>query len=601
MRDSIQSAEAPMRSAFVLVAYFLFAASVSSCTHCHAQAILYDNTHLDWNRDRTVPGTIWTGPSSPGDFFFAQAFNMGGHDNISRVEIPMARHTNSDAAGTFAIAIWDDNGEGFPGEEVAILGEFKADSLTKFDFGTPSSPNPIIDPPVITLDAPVGDLNPGDTYHVVIDNRGLEGISFDDQLWPLANVTEGTNGVGGSRGGFNKQPPLENSDWVTPPFAHQHLQMKVVADGEPYSVVPCPVGEVYEQAFNGSIGNDGTTNVHLPRGWAFFDDGGERANGPIYNTIITDDFPVGRRLPSSRTSLLNAGIPDDLDRALALGTPRNAGESTIQLVTDVVGGDAKSIQLSFDIEAWDAAASRDNPGEAAFDVVLDLDKGDGFQPILDLGKVTTGATLDPPTEAFVNGNSDDYRTSFDSGLLNLDLTEGSLLRVRWVADLKAETRGWVFGLDNVSLGMFADPVAAILGDFNRDGALATDDLDALSAAIRAGHTELLYDVDGNGQVDARDRIFWIRDASTSHTFVGDSNLDGIVDFADFLALSAGFGTTGGWANGDFDGNGEVSFPDFLALSENFGHATPTNAPVPEPSSLFVLLFGLAAFRRRLDL
>ena len=52
---------------------------------------------------------------------------------------------------------------------------------------------------------------------------------------------------------------------------------------------------------------------------------------------------------------------------------------------------------------------------------------------------------------------------------------------------------------------------------------------------------------------------------------GDTNLDGEVDFADFLVLSNNFGKTvdAVWADGDFDGDGKVEFADFLILSGNF--------------------------------
>lgn len=52
---------------------------------------------------------------------------------------------------------------------------------------------------------------------------------------------------------------------------------------------------------------------------------------------------------------------------------------------------------------------------------------------------------------------------------------------------------------------------------------------------------------------------------------GDINLDGVVNFADFLLLSANFGSEGGdWLTGDLDGDRTVGFADFLILSRNFG-------------------------------
>ena len=75
--------------------------------------------------------------------------------------------------------------------------------------------------------------------------------------------------------------------------------------------------------------------------------------------------------------------------------------------------------------------------------------------------------------------------SYDSGLLDVDLPEGSLLRVRWMADLEAETRGWVFGLDNVSLGMFAETLMTSLlaGDADQD--MDFDQLDLVQVQVAA--------------------------------------------------------------------------------------------------------------------
>ena len=54
------------------------------------------------------------------------------------------------------------------------------------------------------------------------------------------------------------------------------------------------------------------------------------------------------------------------------------------------------------------------------------------------------------------------------------------------------------------------------------------------------------------------------------TTPGDTNVDELVAFDDFLTLSANFGQRGTWAQGDFNGDGEVGFADFLQLSGNFG-------------------------------
>ena len=156
-----------------------------------AQALLYDNSHLEHHG--TPKGTIWLGPQFPGDWFFAQPFKMGAHDNISSVSIPMMRSVRQrNVSGNFAVAIWDDNGDGFPGQEVAVLGKMDVTSLTTHDFGTP-----VDNPAHISFDTPVDNLTPGKTYFIVIDNRELDSFNSGVQLWALANTREGTNGVGG--------------------------------------------------------------------------------------------------------------------------------------------------------------------------------------------------------------------------------------------------------------------------------------------------------------------------------------------------------------------------------------------------------------------
>lgn len=58
-----------------------------------------------------------------------------------------------------------------------------------------------------------------------------------------------------------------------------------------------------------------------------------------------------------------------------------------------------------------------------------------------------------------------------------------------------------------------------------------------------------------------------------YTRNGDANLDGIVNFADFAALSQHFGSSSStWDQGDFNYDGAISFADFILLSGNFGQS-----------------------------
>lgn len=78
---------------------------------------------------------------------------------------------------------------------------------------------------------------------------------------------------------------------------------------------------------------------------------------------------------------------------------------------------------------------------------------------------------------------------------------------------------------------------------------------------------------------------------------GDLDLNGQVEFADFLKLADNFGVAergGVYANGDLDLNGVIEFSDFLTLSDNFGQTTRGASVVPEPACLRSLLLSLIA-------
>lgn len=150
-------------------------------------------------------------------------------------------------------------------------------------------------------------------------------------------------------------------------------------------------------------------------------------------------------------------------------------------------------------------------------------------------------------------------------------------------------------------GALLSPATTVPGDFDADGLLTAIDIDLLSAEVIAGSNQSSFDLTGDSIVDQTDRQTWVEDLAG--TFSGDADLDGSVQFSDFLTLSSGFGMAGGWADGDFDGNGQVEFPDFLTLSANFGKAAAAAKSVPEPATNllagYAMLGILVAWRRSL--
>ena len=182
-------------------------------------------------------------------------------------------------------------------------------------------------------------------------------------------------------------------------------------------------------------------------------------------------------------------------------------------------------------------------------------------------------------------------------LVDFTTSDGLNHSVRWdahsgpVAVVATDsTSAFGFTLDFQPVMQFSVDVVAgsIVGDFDEDGLLTASDIDLLSLAI--GPNDLKFDLSNDGIVNDADRELWVTDIK--QTSFGDADLDGAVQFNDFLALSAGFGMKGGWANGDFDGSGDVQFPDFLILAQNFSSSSQS-AVVPEPLGALPLLLAAA--------
>jgi hypothetical protein len=357
-------------------------------------------------------------------------------------------------------------------------------------------------------------------------------------------------------------------------------------------------GGVYQQRFDEALGVDGSQrNQPLPLGWS-----GNRISDFGYETTTTKSFPPS--LLARGTLLYNAGHDQDADRALALGIGSNTDAGTLQFLADVTGADASALQLAFDLEAWDADTRMTGFGEAAFDVTIEIDQGNGFEPLLDLGNITTGE-LQKPDGDYLDGNIAANRVSFDSGILPASIPAGSQLRFRWSVPLDGNSDGWVFGLDNVSVSLFED-LASVLGDFNADGILGIDDINMLANAIQSGSSDSQFDLNQNGQVEAEDYGHWVTDIK--QTWLGDATLDGQFDSGDLVEVFTagqyedGIAGNSTWATGDWNGDGEFDTGDLVAAFQDGGFEAGQRtavAAVPEPSALILFtwsLFGVCRFR-----
>jgi hypothetical protein len=138
---------------------------------------------------------------------------------------------------------------------------------------------------------------------------------------------------------------------------------------------------------------------------------------------------------------------------------------------------------------------------------------------------------------------------------------------------------------------------SLLGDFNGDGSLNVSDIDALTAQIDAGGTDVRFDVNGDQAINQADRRVWIKDLRK--TWFGDANLDGEFNSGDFVhVFQIGeyedvIARNSTWADGDWNGDLEFNSGDFVTAFQDGGFEKgPLAVVVPEPSGLLIVALGV---------
>jgi hypothetical protein len=156
-----------------------------------------------------------------------------------------------------------------------------------------------------------------------------------------------------------------------------------------------------------------------------------------------------------------------------------------------------------------------------------------------------------------------------------------------------------------STGTFSvQTIAGVTGDFNNDGQWNCADINALTAEIAAGSTNLSFDMNGDGFItpadvtDAGDGWLAVGGANNLGVtggrpfLLGDANLNGTVNNADFDTWFANrFSNTAAWCSGDFNSDGKIDGQDFGHWNTNKGLSS---AALPEPATTVSLLAGLLA-------
>jgi prepilin-type N-terminal cleavage/methylation domain-containing protein len=138
-------------------------------------------------------------------------------------------------------------------------------------------------------------------------------------------------------------------------------------------------------------------------------------------------------------------------------------------------------------------------------------------------------------------------------------------------------------------------------DFDQSGTIDVADLDLLCGAVAADSRlpRLSFDLSDDEELSASDVELFLQLAERRP---GDVNLDGAVEFDDFVEFAGSFGGAGNWSSGDFDCSGTVEFADFVLLAAEFGYSRPAAAAsIPEPGSqllAWTALWLLLCGRRR---
>lgn len=515
-----------------------------------AQPVLYDNTHrtLDAdNADAIFPHR--------GDWFLAQPFNAGDSQSISSVEVNFGRFGNSE--GTIDVSIWDDDGAGIPHQQIASVGGIDIGSLR--DPGRPDSLDQI------SFEANVAGLTPNETYYLVADWRNVANGNAGraNSIW-FGAIPDGDGSLGADHLIVTK--PFVESDWKTSDWV---------------SLANFGLGDRWLQ-----MSIEGAPNARA----ILFDN---MDLEPIENI----PGAIGPRFTSSR---------EDNAQQFLVGEYTNV--SSVSLLVNKVGSPTGEVK----VEIWEDR----EPGVPSSLVTevgtIDLAELPNGRTEVTFDTLVTGLSPDSAYHLVMNNLNTNITSAQDSyrigvlGNVNDPQKEGTNGAAFMLGSSPEEFNGaWTPVLDSLgchpsggcpNFQRMTVTAATLLGDFDEDGQLDPDDIDALSLEMRNGTNDRSFDLNNSATLTAADLEVWVEQLAGTH--FGDANLDGTVDFQDFVSLSAGFGENGGWGQGDFDGNGKVEFEDFVALSGNFGQSATAVASAPEPSSLVLLVLGLATIKRR---
>ena len=203
-------------------------AVIASCMSSHLLAAEVYN-----NFDSATVNAWWgAGPLSDpspdaGPDRTSQQFDLGGNNTITEVGLQVVRFGSPMGSVTFEI--WEDDGFGYPGQHVGILGSIEDISTFEPEVQSFGEFLTLPNEATISFDTVVSGLNPEIPHHVVIDYSEASGVQSDGFNWAVAGGEDG-NGpetlavatefpaltIPLEEGGFGATPDLfsPGGDWI---------------------------------------------------------------------------------------------------------------------------------------------------------------------------------------------------------------------------------------------------------------------------------------------------------------------------------------------------------------------------------------------------
>jgi len=268
----------------------------------------------------------------------------------------------------------------------------------------------------------------------------------------------------------------------------------------------------------------------------------------------------------------------DQDRNLNL-TGTNTGDNNVSaLITDAASG--KTGINKTGTGTWKLSGENTHTGSTVVNAgTLKLGAGlKGTATAASPVTVANGAKL----EAVTSGNAASV-----SRIKSLNTNTSGVLELHdndLVVDYTGSTSSYTATVNQVKSGL------VLLG--GSGVGIASADVDAQT--IPGTMLGVVDDGDVGGAITATSGYNLVNPASSvivKYTWFGDSNLDGMVDGADYALIDTGFtsgGTLGGWVFGDYDYSGTVDGSDYALIDTGF---ISQNAVLPEPTTLGLLGLG----------